>query len=181
MKLALLGALTLGLIPTAHAQTVKLNPNLLYQYGTTPATLPTLGQVQAAQATASAALPATGGTATNVTIAGTPVISSVSAAPLKSGINPTTTITNGSTYSALTTDTNICVRQATPSAITITLPASPLHNQTYDITDCAQVAAADPISVVPATGTVMGQGSLLMNVNGEDITLKYVAGDWKIQ
>lgn len=103
------------------------------------------------------------------------------ASAVLSAIKPTTTITAGTTYLASTTDVNICINLNTPAPFSVTLPVSPTANKSYDITDCAQVAAADPITVTPASGTVMGQSSLLMNLNGENITLKYVAGDWKIQ
>ena len=94
---------------------------------------------------------------------------------------PVTNLTTGSTYTASTSDVNLCVKLIAPIAFAITLPSSPIANQSLNISDCAGNAANYPITINGNGLTIMGQTTALINLNNESLTLKFVSGDWKIQ
>ena len=79
-------------------------------------------------------------------------------------------------YTALTTDFTIFC-DPTSNAIAITLPASPLPNQTYTIKDYTGKAATHAITIV---GTIDGASNYVMSTNYQSATVIYNGTNWNL-
>lgn len=64
-----------------------------------------------------------------------------------------------------------------PTTITLPTPLIPWV-QTYTIKDGKKDCATNNITLVPQSGTIDGQSSFVMNVNGDSIDLRFDGTNW---
>jgi hypothetical protein len=80
-------------------------------------------------------------------------------------------------YTTLITDYVILVD--TTSARTINLVSSPVTGTTYRIKDSTGNAAAQNITITPASGNIDGAATFVMNANYQAVDLVYSGSEWK--
>lgn len=124
--------------------------------------------------------PVVGTDATNKTYVDQAITDAIAAA-LGNVVTPITvypTVTVTSDYSALSSDQVILVDSRT-GPVTITLPATHVDGQRYEIKDKYGVALTEPITVVSADGdTIDGFTDIVMTNAYEAITLVSNGSDW---
>lgn len=89
-----------------------------------------------------------------------------------------TTIT-GTSYTTKSTDVNICVNAT--SAPTITLGSNFPAGTTQTITDCGLHAGSANITILPSSGTISGNTSVIFVLNGTSQTFLYTGSTWVMQ
>jgi hypothetical protein len=154
----------------------------------TPTTAPFIGTTAGTARDAAAAIAAEG--AAQATANAAPVTawsgsgfgfgSVPSAVQVANTQNAPTQDTSGN-YQATASDVFICVNLTSPAANTVTLPASPANGRPIAIKDCAGNSATYPITVVPASGTIDGQSSYVVNINFEEVDLVYTGSAWSVR
>jgi hypothetical protein len=158
-------------------------------YGNATSGTVTLQPVTGALGSVTASLPANTGTIAETNLAQTfTAAETFSGGLISSGlttesggvVQEVTNVTSGTTYTALTGDRFICIKQGTPAAMVLTLIASPATGRTYTIKDCAGVAAADNITVTPAAGNIDGGASYVMATNHQAINVVYDGAQWEV-
>jgi hypothetical protein len=77
-------------------------------------------------------------------------------------------------------DQIIIVNKATPAVTTVNLLSSPATGQMLQVKDGAGNASSYNITIVPASGTIDGSSSIVMNNNYASVTLVYNGSGWNI-
>lgn len=98
---------------------------------------------------------------------------------------PVRTITAAGTVTMLATDGVLLVNKPTGSATPITLEASPVTGATHIVKDGKGDAATNPITITPASGTIDGASSFVINTapsNGvrPSVTIVYTGAEWSL-
>lgn len=96
-------------------------------------------------------------------------------------IIPIRTITAaGAITVSATSDYFICVNKTTGAATTVNLPSSPATGQTYLVKDCKGDAATNNITVTPASGTIDGSATYVINVNRASVATTWNGSAWQL-
>lgn len=90
------------------------------------------------------------------------------------------TITTASSVTVAATDGLVVINKATGAATTVTLEAGPVPGTVHRIKDGKGDAATNPITILPASGTIDGAASTVINQNRGAITLEYNGAEWSI-
>lgn len=89
-------------------------------------------------------------------------------------------VTAGATAAFTAGQTVLVIRKGTGSATAVTLPSAPVAWVTYQVKDGKGDAAANNITVSPATGTVDGAASVILNVNYQGLSFVYDGASWNL-
>lgn len=89
-------------------------------------------------------------------------------------------VTTGATAAFTGGQTVLVVRKGTGSATAITLPAAPVNWVPYQVKDGKGDAATNNITVSPASGTVDGAASAVLNINFQGLTFVYDGTSWNL-
>jgi hypothetical protein len=95
-----------------------------------------------------------------------------------SAIRRAVRIITTSNFTISSQDDILIIQLATPSALTVTLPSSVVAGRIITIKDGAGVAAQNNITIKPASGTIDGVASLILNTNYANVTLCYNGAQW---
>lgn len=77
------------------------------------------------------------------------------------------------------TDFHVCIRKTSGEATTVNLPATPALGQTYTVDDCKGDAAANHITVTPATGNIDGTSTYVITGSYDTWAGYYNGVIWK--
>lgn len=91
-----------------------------------------------------------------------------------------TRVTSGTNYNVGADDKLIVVNKGTSSQTFIGLPASPTTGRAIVVVDGKGDAAANPITVIPSSGTVNGAANYVIRTNRESVTLVYDGTEWVV-
>jgi hypothetical protein len=97
-----------------------------------------------------------------------------------SGAAAPRTITAAGSVTVQPTDGLLVINKAVGAATTVTLEATPVSGAVHRIKDGKGDASANPITIVPASGTIDGGSSVLINQNRGAVTLEYNGAEWSI-
>lgn len=87
-------------------------------------------------------------------------------------------VTAGGTITMNSADDIIIVNKTVPSATAVTLINSPATGRRITIKDGAGNAAANPITVTPAAGTIDGAATARINSDFAAVTWEYNGAEW---
>lgn len=77
-----------------------------------------------------------------------------------------------------TTDDIVVINKTVPAATAVSLPATPTTGLEFTIKDGAGNAAAFPITVTPAAGTIDGAATAFINSDYAGVTFNYDGAQW---
>lgn len=96
-----------------------------------------------------------------------------------SRVRKTRTVTAaGAVTVSATTDDIVVINKTVPAATTVNLPAVPTQGLEFTIKDGGGNAAANPITVTPAAGTIDGAATALQNSDFGAVTYSYNGIEW---
>jgi hypothetical protein len=90
----------------------------------------------------------------------------------------TTRIATTTPVNVLSTDTVVVVKLATPGPAVVNLPASPSTGQHFYIKDGSGNAETNNITITPASGTIDGAGTFIIDTNYADQHVHYNGTEW---
>jgi hypothetical protein len=90
------------------------------------------------------------------------------------------TLVSGPVTIVPATDYMICLKKVATEATTVNLPASPGVGWTYLIKDCKGDAATNNITITPASGTIDGAATYVINTNRGSVSVTYDGTQWEV-
>jgi hypothetical protein len=96
------------------------------------------------------------------------------------GLSPQTIVNSGSTYTVSSSDYYVIVRKTVGSATTINIPAAGNAGLEYTIKDGKGDAATHNITITPASGTIDGASTFVMNINWQSNTILDDGTTWNV-
>lgn len=112
---------------------------------------------------------------TNVAISGNVITASTAGQ-----IGAVRVVTAAGDVTVSTTDYAVALNKTVGAATVVNLPNSPTAGQVFVIKDAKGDAAANNITVTPASGTIEGAGTYVMNLNYQSVTVFYNGASWSV-
>ncbi len=95
------------------------------------------------------------------------------------GVATRTHTAAGAVTVAADTDHIVFINKTVGAATIVNLPSSPTNGDTYVIRDAKGDAAANNITITPASGTINGAATLVINTNNGGYRITYDGSEWK--